>query len=265
MNLVKRELKANMKSILIWSVSMAFLMNVWMIEYEPFAKNPAINDFMAVMPQEMLAVLGMKEFSLASLNGFIGSISLYLYLLLGIQAVLLGSSIIAKEERDRTEEYMFSLPVSRGKILVGKEISSIINIILLNLVTLVSLLFSTLKCDKGNDFYRFIGITFIALFIIQIIFLSIGMFVAALNENQKQSGNIAVGILMGTFLILLLIKVVERLYFLRYITPFKYFETAYLMNELALEPICFGLSLVITFIGKTGTFIFYSKRDLELS
>lgn len=265
MNIVKREIKANIKSLLIWSVSMAFLVTIWMIEYESFAKNPAINDFMAAMPQEMLAILGMKDFSLASLNGFIGSISLYLYLLLGIQAVLLGSSLIAKEERDRTAEYLFSLPVSRRKILVGKMISAIINIILLNLVTLSSLLLSTLTYDRGEDFYRFIGITFIALLIIQMIFLSIGMFVAAINENFKQSGNIAVGILMGAFLISSLINVVERLEFLKYITPFKYFETAYLMNELSLEPIYLILSLVIILIGISGTFIFYPKRDLELS
>lgn len=265
MNIIKREVQANIKSQLIWSVSMAFLVTIWMIEYESFAKNPAINDFMAAMPQEMLAILGMRDFSLASLNGFIGSISLYLYLLLGIQAVLLGSSLIAKEERDRTAEYLFSLPVSRRKVLASKVLSAIINIVLLNLVTLVSLLFSTLTYDRGEDFYRFIGITFIALFIIQMIFLSIGLLISAMSANHKQSVNIAVGILMGTFLVSSLINVANQLDFLKYITPFKYFETAYLMNELSLEPIYLLLSLLIIVSGIGGAFILYPERDLKLS
>lgn len=265
MNIVKRELKANLKSTLIWSVAIAFLVTVWMVEYEYFADNPTINDLMASMPQEMLAIIGMQGFSLASLSGFVGSISLYFYLLLGIQAVLLGSSIIAKEERDHTAEYLFSLPVSRRKILVGKVISAMINIILLNLVTLASLLLSTLTYDKADEFYSFIGLTFVALFIIQMLFLSIGMFVAALNENHKRSGNIAVGILMGTFLISSLINMIERLDFLKYLTPFKYFETSYLLNELSLEPIYLVLSLVIILITMIGTFVFYPRRDLALS
>lgn len=244
---------------------MAFLVTVWMVEYEYFADNPTINDLMASMPQEMLAIIGMQGFSLASLNGFVGSISLYFYLLLGIQAVLLGSSLIAKEECDRTAEYLFSLPVSRRQVLAGKVVSAMINIILLNLVTLASLLLSTLTYDKADDFYSFIGLTFVALFIIQMIFLSIGLFVAALNENHKQSGNIAVGILMGTFLISSLINIVECLDFLKYLTPFKYFETAYLLNNLNLEPLYLMLSLVIILIGLIGAFMFYPKRDLAIS
>lgn len=265
MNIVKRELKANLKSVVIWGVSIALLVTVWMIEYESFAGNPAMDDFMAAMPQEMLAVLGMQDFTLGSLNGFIGSISLYLYLLLGMQAVLLGSSIIAKEERDRTAEYLFTLPVSRRRVIVGKMVSAIINLGLLNLVTLLAMILSTVNYDKGEDYYRFIGITFIALFIIQMIFLSVGMLVSSVSKNHKKSGNISVSIVMITFLISSLINTVDRLDSLKYITPFKYFDTSYLLNEMSLEPIYLVLSLLIIVVGIGGTLTYYPKRDLALS
>ncbi|GEM02930.1 ABC-2 type transport system permease protein [Halolactibacillus halophilus] len=265
MNIVKRELKANLKSVIIWGVAIAFLVTVWMIEYESFAGNPAIDELIAAIPQEMLAVLGMQDFTLSSLNGFIGSISLYLYLLLGIQAILLGSSLIAKEERDRTAEYLFTLPISRRRVIVGKTIAAIINLGLLNLVTLLAMILSTLSYDKGEDFYRFIGLTFVALFIIQMIFLSIGMLISSISKNHKKSGNISVSILMITFLISSLINTVDRLSFLKYIIPFKYFETSYLLNEMSLNPIYLVLSILIIVVGIGGTLTLYPKRDLALS
>lgn len=264
MNIVKRELKSNLKSMIIWSLAIAFLVTIWMIEYESFAGNPALNDFLAAMPQEMLGALGMQDFTLTSLNGFIGSISLYLYLLLGMQAILLGSSIISKEERDRTAEYLFTLPVSRRRVIAGKTISAIINLATLNIITLITMILSTIAYDKGENFYSFIGIMFLAIFIIQMIFLSIGMFVSAVNKRHKRSGNISVSILMITFIVSSLINMVDSVDFLKYITPFKYFESSYILNEMSLEAIYIVLSILIIVAGIGGTLIFYPNRDLYI-
>lgn len=264
MNIIKRELRSNLKSMIIWSAALAFLVIVWMIEYESFAGNPAINDFLAAMPQGIMAALGMQDFILDDLNGFIGSISLYLYLLLGMQAVLLGSSIISKEERDRTAEYLFTLPISRKRVIVGKAISAIMNLAILNIITMGSLILSTMSYDKGENFYPFIGIMFASIFIIQMVFLSIGMLVSSVNKRHKKSGNISVGILLITFLISSLISMVDSVDFLKYITPFKYFEVRYILNEMSLEPVYVVLSILIIVAGIGGTFIFYPKRDLYI-
>lgn len=264
MNIVKRELRSNLKSMIIWSVAIALLVSVWMIEYKSFAGNPAMDDFLVSMPQGMLAALGMQDFTLGNLNGYIGSISLYLYLLLGMQAILLGSSIISKEERDRTAEYLFTLPISRSKVIVGKTISAIINLAILNIITLISMILSTMSYDKGEDYYSFIGIIFVSIFIIQMIFLSIGMFVSSVNKRHKKSTNISVAILMITFLISSLINMVDSVDFLKYITPFKYFDTSYILNEMRLEPIYIVISILIIVAGIGGTLIFYPKRDLHI-
>lgn len=264
MNIVKRELRANLKSIIIWSIAMAFLVLVWMIEFESFANNPYIDDFMKSMPEGLLSAFGMTNLDIASLQGFIGTISLYLYLLLGIQAVLLGSSIISKEERDKTAEYLFTLPVSRKKVIGSKIIAAIINLIILNLVTASSMLLSTVSYNKEPNFYSFIVLIFLGVFIVQLIFLSIGMLVASLNKRYKKSGNISVSILMITFLIASLINMVDSLDFLKYITPFKYFDASYILNEKSLEPVFIIISIGIIIIGIGGTLAFYPKRDLHI-
>ena len=264
MNIVKRELRSNLKAIIIWSLAMAFLVFVWMIEYESFAGNSAIDDFMVAMPQGLLSALGMQDFTLGSLNGFVGSIALYLYLLLGLQAVLLGSSIISKEERDKTAEYLFALPISRRKVIVSKTISAIINLVILNMVSLGAMILTTMTYDKEENFYQFLALMFISLFIIQMIFLSIGMFASSINKRYKKSGNIAVGIVMITFLISSLINMVDRVDFLKYLTPFKYFDVSYILKEMRFEPIYIVISILLIVVGIGGTLIFYPKRDLYI-
>lgn len=264
MNIIKRELRANLKSIIIWSIAMALLVTVWMIEFESFANNPFIDDFMKSMPEGLLSAFGMSNLDIASLQGFIGTISLYLYLLLGIQAVLLGSSIISKEERDKTAEYLFTLPVSRKRVIWSKIIAGIINLIILNFVTVLSMLLNTTSYNKERGFYVFIALMFLGVFIIQSIFLSIGMFVASVNKRYKKSGNISVAILMITFLIASLINMVDSLEFLKYITPFKYFDASYILNEQSLEPAFIIISLFIIIIGIGCTLVFYPKRDLNI-
>lgn len=264
MNIVKRELKSNIKSLLIWSVSIIFLISVWMIKFESFAGNPQINDLLDSMPRGMLDALGMGDMNLASLSGFISTLSLYLYLILGIYAVLLGSSIISKEERDKTAEYLFTLPISRKKVVWSKLVAAIINLILLNLVTLASTIITSMNYEKDEGFYKFIILLFLAIFILQMIFLSIGMLVASINKRYKKSGNISVSILMIAFVISSLVNMVESVDFLKYITPFKFFDANYILNKGKMEPVFIILSLLIIGIGIYGTFIIYPKRDLNI-
>lgn len=264
MNIVKRELKANLKSMFFWSLSIIFLVFIWMIEYGSFANNPKMDQMLKSMPQGMLEALGMGNIILSSLSGFISAIGLYLYLLLGIHGVLLGSSIISKEERDRTAEYLFTLPISRRKVIASKLISAVINILILNIITLTTIILTSMQYEKDQGFYKFIFLLIITIFIVQLIFLSIGMLIASINKKYKKSANISLTILMVTFLISSLINMVDTLDFLKYITPFKYFDAISLLKEGKIEPVFIVLSIFIIGGGIAGTFIFYPKRDLHI-
>lgn len=61
MNILKRELRANLKSLMIWSASMAALIYMGMIKYSAFEKTgAAVNDFFEQLPPAMMKVMGIK-------------------------------------------------------------------------------------------------------------------------------------------------------------------------------------------------------------
>ena len=178
--------------------------------------------------------------------------------------MLLGSTILSKEERDRTAEYLFTRPVSRRQVIGSKLVASFINIVILNVITSITLLANSSNYAKDNNFYKFLALLGLSTFIFQMVFLSIGMLVSSISKKSKQSGSISVSILVITFLISSLVNMVGKVDYLKYITPFKYFEASKILDNLKLEPEFLILSLAIIVVGIAGTFIFYPSRDLSI-
>ena len=62
MSILILELRSQLKSLFLWSGSIAFLIYAGMIKYSAFEKTgQAVNDLFAQMPTEVLSVLGVGE------------------------------------------------------------------------------------------------------------------------------------------------------------------------------------------------------------
>lgn len=264
MNIILRELRAHLKALIIWSVSIFAFIFMMMSEFSAYYDNPEMNEILDMMPEELLKAMSMEAANLTTVSGFISIASLYIYIMLGIYAVLMGSSIISKEERDKTVEFFMTLPISRTKVIFSKLVAAIILNIAINLVTLVALLSSTIQYDKIDEFGEFITLLMLGIFIIQMIFLSVGMLLAAVLKRYKRSGSIGVSLLMGLYIASIFMSFSENLDFIKYITPFKFFESSYILRELQFESVYVVISSVIIVVSLIGTFVVYPRRDLRI-
>ncbi|MCK5762432.1 MAG: ABC transporter permease subunit, partial [Candidatus Izimaplasma sp.] len=115
MNIIKRELRSNLKAVIIWAISIFFLLLAASSEFGVFKDNPDIADAMESF-EIMFEMIGGSMANVSTPEGYLSLMSIYLYLPLAIYGALLGSSIISKEERDRTAEYLFTLPIKRNQV-----------------------------------------------------------------------------------------------------------------------------------------------------
>jgi len=264
MNIVKRELRAHLKSLIIWSVCILLFTFMETSEFSAYHNNPEMAAILDTMPQAMLKAFSMSGANLTTIIGFVSILAVFFYIMLGIYAVLLGSSIISKEERDKTAEYLFTLPVTRRKVIVGKLIASIILCLIILGVTGLSITASVMKYNPSESFYEFLGLMLLAIFIIQMIFMSVGMLLASVLKQYKKSGSVSIAILLGTYILSVMIGLSDKIDFLKYFTPFKYFEAVYIVNESKLELVYVLISVVVIVGSVFGTLIFYKKRDLHI-
>ena len=190
--------------------------------------------------------------------------SFYFYIMLSVHAALLGSSILSKEERDKTAEFFITLPISRGKAVAQKLIAALILCLTINLITGSAMLATTIQYDKTDDFTTFFILMMIALFIMQLIFLSIGMLLASVIRRYRKSGTYSMAVLFGTYIISIFVSLSDKVEFLKYVTPFKFFETGAILRDGKLEVVYLMISFAIIAASLVGTFVKYRRRDLYI-
>jgi len=265
MNVFIREMKANRRSLIIWCIGVFMLIASSMGKYAGLSTSgQSINDLMAQMPESLKVVMGMGTFDLSTVIGYYGVLFIYLAVMATIHAAMLGANIISKEERDKTAEFLFLKPISRGSIISAKLLASFGNIVIFNLVTLISSILMVQKYNKGEAVFGPLTKLMVGMFILQLIFLFIGTAVAAINKNPKTAAAISTGILLITFILSIAIDMSSSIEMLRYLTPFKYFDAKNLVYHQGFESIYLIISGLIIGVLFGATYIFYEKRDLNV-
>jgi len=262
MNIVVRELYAHKKSLIIWSVSMIAFVMMMFAEFAAYYKNPEILAVLEAFPPEMLQAFGMAGANLTTVTGYMSVAVVFIALTLGTYALLLGNNIIAKEERDKTAGFLLTLPVSRTHLITQKLIAATLSSLILLLVVAASILVAVLPYQVEEHFGTFMALVILTIFIIMLIFLSIGMLLAAVTKRHKLSGGIGIALISALYLASIIASLSDSMAFLKYVSPFAYFEAPQLLRDLGLEPIKVALSALIIGASLFGTYTVYSRRDL---
>lgn len=259
-----REMKANRRALIIWSVCMFLLVASGMGKYTAYSTGGASADVFKEMPHTVKALLGMGDFDVTSMSGYFAMLFLYMELTVAIHAALLGSGIIAKEERDKTTEFLMVKPVSRTTVITAKFAAALVNVLIVNGVTWISSAVMVSSYNKGPDVSGEIAIFLLSMLIVQLIFLSAGALAAAFMKHPKASGSIATGILLGSFIVSKITDLAEGLQVLNVLSPFKYFSYARIVDGDGINLVIALLSLLMVAGFSYLTYYFYCRRDLNV-
>jgi len=263
-NIFLRELKANFKSLVIWSIIVALLIWIAVAKFSAFAGNPEMLAMLDAMPQAMLDALSMQAFNLTTLSGFYGLMFLYFGLMGAMAAAMWGSDIISKEERDKTVEFSLVLPVSRSRVITAKALAALVNCIAFVLITWAVSLVAVQSYSPDQAFYDFLALEMLAMFLIELIFLAVGLLLGCAMKQYKRSASTAVAVILGAYMVSILSEMQESLDNLKYLTPFRYFDAVELLNNSRIEGVYLVISAVIIVACVAGAYLTYRRRDLYI-
>ena len=264
MNIFFRELKANLKSLLIWSVIVALLIVMAVTKFSAFAGDPEMLSMLDSMPPALLDALSMRAFNLTTLSGFYGIMFIYFSLMGAIASAMWGSDIISKEERDKTVEFSLVLPVSRSRVVTAKALAALVNSILFVLITWGISVVAVRSYNPDQAFFDFLALEMQGMFLIELIFLAIGLLLGCAMKHYKRSGSTAVAIILTTYFMSILAVMNENLDFLKYFTPFKYFDAGELFRTGQMDGTYLLLTAAIIVLSVAAAYWVYNKRDLYI-
>lgn len=264
MNIFKRELRANLKSLLIWCAAQFFIIYAGMVKYGGFSGSAVdIEKMMEQFPKALLAVFGMGTVDMSKVDGFYSIFFIFFLLLAGIHASMLGVVLIAKEERDHAADFLYSKPVSRKRVITAKLAAGLFNILMFNLLTFVASIYCISLYNDGNPLAGKVAFLMSALLIFQVLFLCLGAAFGALLKTARKASALMTGVLLGMFFLSAAIDIDERINFLKYLTPFKYFEAQSLLFGGSLPWSSLIICAVLTALALAVTYRLFGRRDLS--
>jgi ABC-2 type transport system permease protein len=233
-------------------------------KFSAYYNNPDMLSILNDLPKAVVDALNLQAFNLTTVSGFFGIMFNYYALLLCIAAAMWGSDIISKEERDKTVEFSLTMPVTRSRLITAKALAALTNSIILLLMTWGASLVSAAKYQPDSEFFKFLAFCMLALFILELIFLAIGILLGCAMKRYKLATSTAVFVLLGTYFLSIIVTLNQNLDFLRFFSPFKYFDASILLHESRVDGVSIVLSAVIILACMYGAYATYSKRDLYI-
>lgn len=264
MNLYLRELSATRKSLIIWTISLLLLIVSGMGKYAGFAEQgDAINELLASMPEAIKNGMNLDLMNLTKVLDFYAYLFNYILLFGGIYAMRLGMTIITKEESDRTIEFLATKPIKRYAIITNKLLAAVTNIFILDIVVILASLIM-IKFVAIEPYKTFgIWLHLITLFVFELIYLTIGLYISVFMSNSRKATSITISVVFIGYLISIVAGMTEALNWLKYLTPFRYFESANVFRAGLPNPIYFFLSLLAIIVSIIGTYNVYSKKEFK--
>jgi len=262
-----RELKCNRRSVILWALSLGLLILLVLGIYPSFVENGgAAADFeryLEAFPQGFKRVFGMDRLAIFDPVGFF-AVEMYVIVTLfgGIFAAMLGAGLLAKEEDEKTVEFLLAKPVTRGAVVTSKVLSMVAGVLLFNLL----LAAATLAGFEGfvkEEYNRSALLWLLAAPVLVHLVFGAGGFLISLffvRRRSAVSGSIAVVLMLYFFDVVAVLS--ERLRFLEYFSPFRYIRAADIVSAGSLRAE-YALGLLAAFAVMVGaTYLLYGRRDI---
>lgn len=263
MNIFLHELKTYRKSTFIWSISLMMIVVLYLSFYPSFAQDAeGFKKIMEGYPEAIRNALGVNLGNFFTILGFYCFPLSFITLCGAIQAMNLGTGIISKEVREKTADFLLTKPITRSTILTSKMLAALTSIVITNIVYLATASIMAFQVKTEDFSFKLFIMLSLTVFFIQLIFLAIGILISVIVPKIKSVLTVSLATVFA-FYFLGMFSDTTGDKVKRYISPFKYFDTAYIMKHASYEAPFLIAGSVIIILAIVASYIVYAKKDIH--
>lgn len=261
MTVFKLELRQGKTALIVWTAAIGFLLAVCIFLFpEMKGEMDTLTSVFASMGS-FTAAFGMDRLNFGELSGFY-AIECGNILGLGgaFFAALTAVNVLAKEEKDRTAEFLLTHPVCRGRVLAEKLCAVLAQITAMNAV----LLALSLGCMAaiGEDIpWRTVLLLHLGYFLLQTELAGVCFGISAFI--RRSGPGIGLGLAAAMYFLNLISNLSSSAEFLRYVTPFAYCEGADIISSGTLDTALVLLGLGYAVAAAAAGCLHYTRKDIR--
>ncbi|KAF0092459.1 MAG: hypothetical protein FD141_643 [Fusobacteria bacterium] len=263
MNIYIHELKTNLKSSISYLIGMIVFSAFYVSFYQVFTDEAfGFLKMLEGFPPAFQNAFGLDIANIMSPMGYYAFVLFYILLIASIQGMNLGVSILSKEEREKTADFLMTKPASRSWIMMSKLDAAITIIILSNLVLYLTSYLSVTYIIKDDFSFKVFTLLHLSVFIVEMIFLSIGFLIGVFLKRIKSTISITMAVVFGFFAIgAFAVNASDDK--MRYLTPFKYFDTSYILKNESFELSYLLVGIGVILVSLVVSYLIYVNKDID--
>lgn len=263
MNIFLHELKAYQKSTMIWSISLILVVVLFMSLFPAFTKD--VTEFKKLLegyPEPVRKALGMDLNTLFSILGFYCYALTFITLCAAIQAMNLGTSIVSKEVREKTADFLLTKPVTRSMIITAKLLAALVSLVITNVIYFAAASFMAFQVKTEDFSFQTFFLLSLTILFIQLMFLAMGIIISVSVPKIKSVLSVSLSTVFAFYFLGVIGSTTDD-EAKRYISPFKYFDTSYIMEKSSYEVSFLIVGAVLIILAIAASYRVYSKKDIH--
>lgn len=255
MNIFAFEMRAQLKTFLIWTVSLVLVFLVFMLGlFHVFMDNKVnIEGAYAGFPPAFAAAFGIVITKMFTYGGFYQFIYTYIAIIGAIMASSIALSAFSREKRSKCVDFLLSKPISRRMIFLSKLLAGLTMLVLANILFVLTAILAYQGNGQDMSQLNRLILASCALFFMQLVFLAIGTVYATFAKKVRSVSGIATGFGFAGFIMTAMYSMLRE-EAVRFVAPLTYFEpekvfsnggfeVTYAVTAAVVIVVCLGISL----------------------
>lgn len=262
--IIKHTLWTRRWSLLWWSLGVFGLVSMNLMLYPSFRDQAQqLQQSFSKLPSAAVQLLGGDTDFLSPL-GFLNS-KIYFFmlpLLLAVQAIGLGTSLIGREEQDHTLEMTLAQPVSRTSVLVAKAVAGAVSLLITMVVATVTTVVTAAAVNLGVGWQ---GIVLVGLmgWLLALTSGGVAYVLAASGWARGAAMGVAAGLALAGYIVGSLAQTVDWLQIPAKLLPFHYYRSEAILKTGQAAWTDIGYFVAVTAGLMALSWLAFRRRDLQ--
>lgn len=222
LTLIIKTFRDHWRSLTGWASVLIFMSCIQLYVYPTIVKTgEGMNQFLDAFPETLKEIFRIQDYT--SGPGFLSTelFSMMVPLVLIAVGATWGSSATAEEEEKGTADLLFTLPVTRFRITLGKIVATIIACFLLGVITFINIFVGAPLVDMDLSTTNLLAICF-SNFLLGVFFSSVGLIFGVLTGKKSVGLGITTAFAIVSFLFYSLAPLVDTFDYLTPMNPIEW-------------------------------------------
>lgn len=265
MNVFLRELTAYRRSMIIWVVSLSTIIVMFMGLYPAFTNDvAATKELLSQFPEALRTALNISLANFTTLNGFYGYLLNFAILTGAIQAMNIGTGVISKEVAGKTADFLLSKPITRTRIVTAKLSAAFTVIVVTDVVFAAVSYVAAVTVSKEPVETATLLLMASTMFLVQVMFLALGALFSVTIPKIKSVVSVSLPTVFGFYIVGVIGDVLEN-DSVRYVSPFRFYDTNYIISHERLDGTYLIIEVLFVVVAIALSYAIFLKKNIRAS